>query len=45
MELDKTPQDEADLEEWDTPSFQELPVGAAETSIHPTGVDGPFNYS
>jgi hypothetical protein len=46
MEPEKTAlPDEADLKAWDTPVFQELPVSASEASIHPTGTDGPFNYS
>jgi hypothetical protein len=36
--------DPEDLKEWDTPAFQELPLGASEATLR-TGVDGPFNYS
>ena len=44
-ELDDEDRAEADLKAWDTPTFQEMPLADASTTILGHGADGAANYS
>lgn len=44
-EQDNETRAEPDLKAWDTPTFQEMPLADASTTLVGHGADGPGNYS